>query len=202
MANKADYERVISKAWEGVPLDLRANVWRKHALAYCRAMWKQNLGVPLPWRHRFGSGNRDTWLSNQVLTINPDQGWYYLNHDFSHLVECIRVGTAHSDRHLEVERAGVELIRKRFLTLGPDPDVHVPKKRTTPVRTWRVIAAELGIEVEVDPFGSGSTWGIFPPKGIIDTERDPYFGDHYTHDVKDARLRVLAYADVLPPVGG
>lgn len=197
--NAQDYNRIMDKQWADVPKDQKFNVWQKYAATYCRAMWKKHTGRKLRWPIRYGTGNRNTWVRRGVLTINPSSGWEHVNHDFSHLIERHTTGLAHSAHHLEIERDGALMIKRRFLTTEPDPDVRIPKKRDKPNRTWRVIAQELDIEIEVDPFGGGGTWGIWPPKGLFENEEDdPYHWDgHYTHCIKDARLRVLDYAEIV-----
>lgn len=245
MANASDYNRIMRKAWDGVPAQQMSNVWKRHAASYVRAFWKSQVGRKFLWKIRFGTGNRRSWLRNGVFTVNPDQGWHDVNHDMSHFIEQRKGDGGHGDVHLERERLGAELIRKRFLEEGPEPviekspvdliakrsasiDTRIekwekklkrataalkklrkqkryyvkklseprsePKPRKKP-RTWRVIAKELDIQIDTD-MGMDSI-GVFPPESIADTDRDPYEGDHYVFDVKEARGRVLDYEHVL-----
>lgn len=144
MATANDYNRIMRKAWEGVPNEQMFNVWPKHAQSYVRAMWKKATGRKLSrWKIRMGSGNRRTWVNRGVLTVNPDQGWHDLNHDFTHLIERRTTGEAHSDRHLELERIGAELIRKRFLTVGKPPEKVAPT--TQDLQQKRAVSVERRI---------------------------------------------------------
>lgn len=141
MATANDYNRIMRKAWEGVPNEQMFNVWPNHAVSYVKAMWKQSTGYKLKWKIRIGTGNRRTWVRGGVLTVNPDQGWHDINHDLSHFIERRTSGDAHSDNHLENERRGAELIRKRFLTTGKPDEKSKPttldlqQKRATSVET-------------------------------------------------------------------
>ncbi len=121
MANASDYNRIMRKAWDGVPAQQMSNVWKRHAASYVRAFWKSQVGRKFLWKIRFGTGNRRSWLRNGVFTVNPDQGWHDVNHDMSHFIEQRKGDGGHGDVHLERERLGAELIRKRFLEEGPEP---------------------------------------------------------------------------------
>lgn len=129
MATANDYNRIMHKAWEGVSVEQVFNVWENHAANYCRAMYKKATGRKLKVKIRFGTGNRYTWIRRGVLTINPSSGWKEINHDFTHCIERRTTGDAHSDTHLELERHGAELIRKRFLTEGKPPEKVKPTTR-------------------------------------------------------------------------
>lgn len=121
MATAEDYGRVMGKAWDGVSGKQMRNVWPTHAKSYIRAFWKSQTGRKFPYKIRIGSGNRDTWLSSGVFTVNPDQGWHDINHDMSHFVHRRMTGKAHAGGHMSRERDGAALIRKRFLEEGPPP---------------------------------------------------------------------------------
>ena len=140
MATARDYNRIMRKAWDGVPNEQMFNVWPRHAASYCRAMYKKATGRKLHYDIRFGSGNRRTWTRNGVLTVNPDQGWHDINHDFTHWIERRTTGEAHSDHHLQLEREGALMIRRRFLTEGPEPKVEKPKRDLVAERAARVDA--------------------------------------------------------------
>jgi len=128
MATANDYNRIMRKAWADVPNEQMFNVWPNHAASYCRAMWKQATGRKLQWKIRIGTGNRRTWVNRGVLSVNPDQGWHDINHDFTHFIERRKTGDAHSESHLYLERDGAELIRRRFLTEGKPPEEPKPTK--------------------------------------------------------------------------
>lgn len=144
MATANDYNRIMHKAWQGVPVEQVFNVWENHAASYCRAMWKKATGRKLTAKIRFGTGNRYTWIRNGVLTINPSAGWKEINHDFTHCIERRTTGDAHSDTHLELERQGAELIKRKFLTEGPQPEK--PKPTTRELQEKRAAQVEAGIE--------------------------------------------------------
>lgn len=140
MATARDYNRIMHKAWDGVSTQQVFNVWPRHAASYCRAMYKKATGRKLNLPIRYGTGNRLTWARDGVLTINPSSGWKEINHDFTHWIERRTTGDAHSDHHLQLERDGAQMIRRRFLTDGPEPKVEKPKRDLVAERAKRVDA--------------------------------------------------------------
>lgn len=198
--NAHDYNRVLGKAWQPVSREQDRNVWKRHAATYVRAMYKKWLGRKLTMPIRFTSGNRDTWVrwpskGPRTVFVNPEKGWQEINHLFSHWLAHERWGDAHSDRHLEIERDGAYLIRRRFLMDEPDPSW---KPRVKPGKPqWWLLAESLGIEIDTD---LEQSIGVWPPKPILDDEdRDPHYGDHYVPDRRSARQRVMEYAALLAP---
>lgn len=143
MATANDYNRIMRKAWDGVPNSQMFNVWSNHAESYCRAMYKKATGRKFPYKIRIGSGNRRTWVRSGVLTVNPDQGWHDINHDFTHWIERRTTGDAHSDNHLQLEREGAILIRRRFLTDGKPEEK--PKPTTRDLQEKRAASVERRI---------------------------------------------------------
>lgn len=143
MATANDYNRIMHKAWQDVPNEQLFNVWESHAASYCKAMWKKATGRKLTAKIRFGTGNRYTWIRRGVLTVNPSAGWKEINHDFTHCIERRTTGDAHSDKHLERERYGAEMIRKRFLMEGPQPEK--PKPTTLDLQQKRAASVETRI---------------------------------------------------------
>ena len=143
MATANDYNRIMHKAWQDVPNEQLFNVWESHAASYCKAMWKKATGRKLTAKIRFGTGNRYTWIRGRVLTINPSSGWKEINHDFTHCIERRTTGDSHSDKHLERERQGAEMIRSRFLTEDPQPEK--PKPTTQELQRKRAASVETRI---------------------------------------------------------
>ncbi len=250
MANASDYNRIMRKAWDGVPAQQMSNVWKRHAASYVRAFWKSQTERKFRWKIRLGTGNRRSWLQDGVFTVNPDQGWHDINHDLSHFIERRTSGDGHGEGHLERERLGAQLIRRRFLEEEPEPVIKkapvdliakraasvdtriekwekklkrataalrklkkqkryyvkklseprpVPKPRKKPAKRLNVFefGEKHGVDIEREDWGDGNIKYIVVPKEGCDTDADPYWGDHYVHDVKEARERVLVYAGVL-----
>ena len=134
-----DYNRVVNSIWEKVPGKQIVNVHPNLAVNYVRAFWKAETGRKFRWKIRIGTGNRRTWLRSGVFTVNPKQGWRYLNHDMSHFIERRVTGEAHTDSHLRRERNGAQLIVRRFLR--DEPYEPKPKKE-------RDLPAERAARVE------------------------------------------------------
>ncbi len=256
MATAKDYGRVIGKAWDGVSGKQMRNVWPNHAKSYIRAFWKSQAGRKFPYKIRIGSGNRSTWLSSGVFTVNPDQGWHDINHDMSHFVHRRLTGKSHAGNHMSRERDGAALIRKRFLEEEPyqekKPEVNLVAKRAVSVdrrivgwekklkraktalkklkKQKRYYVKKLaddrlnftlerkprkkpakrlnifefgekhGVNVEKEDWGEGAYSYYVTPKDFVETEADPYYGDHYVHDAKEARERILHYASAASPL--
>ena len=127
-ATSKDYIRVLGKLWEEVSYEQMHNVWPNHAKSYVRAFWKQEMGRPLPYKIRIGSGNRSTWVHGGVLTVNPRQGWRNINHDMSHYIHWRKTGLSHKGGHMSVERDGARLIKRRFLETRPQPKKVKPEE--------------------------------------------------------------------------
>lgn len=136
-----DFDRVVNSIWEPVPREQKRNVWPNHAMSFVRAIWKMQTGRKFPWRIRIGSGNRDTWLRSGVFTVNPDQGWYEINHSMAHFIERRTSGLAHSDKQLRCERDGATLIVRRFLETEPPPE-----KETRDLPAERAVRVEKKIK--------------------------------------------------------
>lgn len=126
MPTAAEYDRIVNSIWDKIWPEQKRNVHPNLAMNYVRAMWKAETGQKFPWKIRIGSGSRRTWLHYGVFTVNPEQGWRYLNHDMSHFIERCTTGDAHSDGHLRRERNGANLIVRRLLRDEPYVE---PKKR-------------------------------------------------------------------------
>ena len=199
MTIRDDYERVMGKAWALAPEGSKLSpVDPKDAAKAVRRIWKFHKGTKLPYRIEYTSGNRDTWVRGNVLYINCENGWFHINHTFSHWV-AYRMGISkpHCARHLEVERWGALYIIERFLKdwIAPEPEPEKPKRKR---KTWKMLAAEFDIELDYDLCDEGHySVGVFPPKGMVDTDQDPFYGDHYVHDRVEARQRVLTYVELL-----
>lgn len=196
--NAQDYNRILKKAWTGVTPEEKKNVHRRHAATYVRAMHKKWLGKKLTMPIKYTSGNRDTWVrwdrktQRQTLFINPEEGWRHINHNFTHWLERAKTGLAHSNGHLEMEREGATLIRRRFLTLDPDPDVK-PKGPSRPRMTVVEFGEANGVTVEKEWWEDNRfDYYVYDPK-VIDTEDDPHYGDHYVHTAQEARERIRDY---------
>ncbi len=110
------YTRVMGKSWRGY--DYR-NVPQSYVQARqaCKAIWKMHFPKrKFPYQCVRTSGNRDTWVRRQTLYINPEQPWSEINHTWSHWCSY-RAGNGkqHCDRHLEMERLGAELLKRRYI---------------------------------------------------------------------------------------
>lgn len=116
MATRDDYVRIMGKVWKGYTWRNRPDGYVQ-ARAACRALWKLHFPKrKFPYTCYRTSGNRDTWVRRRVLYINPEQPWMDINHDFSHWCSY-RDGNrkTHCDRHLEMERLGAEMLKRRFI---------------------------------------------------------------------------------------
>jgi hypothetical protein len=125
------YTRVMGKVWRGY--DYR-NVPQSYVQARqaCKAIWAMHFPKrKFPYECVRTSGNRDTWVRSvmhppkrgrtrnrriQTLFINPEQPWSEINHTWSHWCSY-RDGNPkqHCDRHLEMERLGAELLKRRYI---------------------------------------------------------------------------------------
>lgn len=116
------YDRIMGKAWRGYTHKNRPMSFAE-ARAAVRAIWKMHYPKrKFPWKQiARTSGNRYTWARRGVLFINDGDSWEKINHDFSHLCwnrspdQRGRSRRPHCDRHLEMERLGAELLKKRFI---------------------------------------------------------------------------------------
>lgn len=73
-----------------------------------------------------------------------------------------------------------------------------PRKRAKRLNIFE-FGEKHGVNVEKEEFDEGSYSYYVTPKEGVDTDADPYYGDHYVHDAKEARERVLVYAKVVSP---
>ena len=77
-----------------------------------------------------------------------------------------------------------------------------PRKRAKRLNIFE-FGEKHGVDVEKEDWGEGAYSYYVTPKDFVETEADPYYGDHYVHDAKEARERILHYASkVTPPPGG
>ena len=134
-----DFNRVVNSIWKDVPREQIFNVHPNLAANFVRAIWKQQTGRKFRWKIRFGTGNRHTWLRSGVFTINPNEGWYEINHSMAHFIERRTSGGCHTDKQLRCERDGAQLIVRRFLRTEP----YVPKPKKE-----RDLPAERAARVE------------------------------------------------------
>ena len=137
-----DFDRVVNSIWAEIPKEQKWNVHPNLAMNYVRAMWKAETGRKFPWKLRIGSGNRHTWLRSGVFTVNPEQGWYEINHFMAHFIERRITGAAHSNSQLRRERNGAHLIVRRFLRDEP----YVEPKKERDMVTVRAARVDAGIK--------------------------------------------------------
>jgi hypothetical protein len=77
-----------------------------------------------------------------------------------------------------------------------------PRKRAKRLNIFE-FGEKHGVDVEKEDWGEGAYSYYVTPKDFVETEADPYYGDHYVHDAKEARERILHYASrVTPPSEG
>lgn len=111
------YTRIMGKAWKGYTYKNRPQSFAE-ARGAVKAIWKLHFPKrKFPWREVIRtSGGRYTWARRGMLFLNDSDPWESINHDFSHL--CWRRAGGrkpHCDRHLEMERLGAELLKRRFI---------------------------------------------------------------------------------------
>jgi hypothetical protein len=73
-----------------------------------------------------------------------------------------------------------------------------PRKRAKRLNIFE-FGEKHGVNVEKEDFDDGYYKYFVSPKEGMDTDADPFDGDHYVSDAYEARERVLAYAKVASP---
>lgn len=75
------------------------------------------------------------------------------------------------------------------------------KPRKKPAKRLNIFefGEKHGVDVEKEDWGEGAYSYYVTPKEGVDTDADPFYGDHYVHDAKEARERVMAYASRAEP---
>jgi len=137
-----DFDRVVNSIWAEVSKAQKWNVHPNLAMNYIRAMWKAETGRKFPWKIRIGTGNRHTWLRSGVFTVNPDQGWYEINHFMAHFIERRLTGEAHSNAQLRRERNGAHMIVRKFLRDEP----YVEPKKLEDKVSLRAVRVDANIK--------------------------------------------------------
>ncbi len=139
-----EFDRIVESIWrEQSTPEQRRNVHPNLAKNFIRAMYRQVMKKPFPYKIRIGSGNRRTWCRWGVFTVNPDQGWHDINHDMGHWLERQLTGDAHSNQQLRFERDGALLICRRFLR---DEPYEKPKKSTRDLQAERAARVDANIK--------------------------------------------------------
>ena len=111
---RSAYVRVLGKAWDDYEYRDKPESYDQAKKAV-KAIWRMHFKRRFPYSCRETSGIGDTWVNRRVCCINPDQSWIDLNHTWSHWCSyCAGNRKPHCDRHLEMERLGAELIKRRF----------------------------------------------------------------------------------------
>jgi len=75
-----------------------------------------------------------------------------------------------------------------------------PKPRKKPAKRLNIFefGEKHGVKVEKEQWEDHYSYYVTPLEGC-DTDTDPYYGDHYVHDAKEARERILHYAKIVVP---
>ena len=113
---RAAYVRIMGKAWRGYTYKNKPESYAQARQAV-KALWKLHFPKrKFPYECIRTSGNRDTWVRGKRCYINPEAPWSEINHDWSHWC-AYRAGIRkpHCDRHLEMERLGAEMLKRRFI---------------------------------------------------------------------------------------
>jgi len=83
------YER-SNQVWKDEGFNIRFDFNDQEAVDYKTAVnclkrfWRKEFKRTMPYKVKQVSGNRRTWVRNNVLSINPSHGWPNIVHDFGH----------------------------------------------------------------------------------------------------------------------
>lgn len=116
-----------------------------------------------------------------------------------HAVELERIAAREISWSRKLKRAETALKKLAKLRKYREKALAAPAKAPTERKarvvppSAKAVAAAHGIELERL---TGGGYNVWPPKGIIDTDKDPHEHDHYAHNWAEVRGRVREYANL------
>jgi len=168
-----DYEKLVNRKWEDIPYENKHPQSGEEAIKGFKILYRKATGRKFVGKIKITSGNRHNWCRYREWSINPNRvgrisGWPDIIHAISHWV--IR---NHSQEQLYLERDLTDYALKREFHKGRlAPKKVVKRKRRMTAsekraraeqnanarsrRAAKKLAAELNIELDIDPHGAGS----------------------------------------------
>jgi len=125
-----DYNRILKGIWSDTSKSDLYNVWPEDAVKAVKALFKREFpGRSWPYKIKFTSGNRYTWVRRRAVFINCEKGWGDLVHDWSHWLNYLHGRENHCEAHLMLERDCAQYVLDRgWVKSEPAP---VPAKKKT-----------------------------------------------------------------------
>ena len=123
-----DYNRILKSTWIKAPSGI-FNVWPDDAVKATKALFRREFPKRRwPYKIRFSSGNRHTWVRGGTLAINCTKGWEHLVHDWSHWLNHLHRRKPHCEAHLTLERDCAQYVIARGWVKSEPAPTPVKKK--------------------------------------------------------------------------